>query len=69
MGLFHTIYRKNVSKGFVKGICEGSVCMTQSTSENHIGSRPKVYSSILGSLYSKTKDLNSDFNNILPINK
>jgi len=69
MGLFYTIYQRNVSRRFVKGIYKGSVCITWGTSENHIGLRSKVCGSILESLYSKTKDLNSDFNNILPINR
>jgi len=43
--------------------------MTQGISEDYIGLKPKVYSSILGSLYSKIKNPNSNFNNIPPINK
>ena len=43
--------------------------MTQGINKNYIGLRPKVCSSILGSLYSKTKDPNSNFNGILPINR
>jgi len=69
MGLLYTIYRKNVSKGFVKGIYKGNICMTQGTNENYIRSRPKVCGSILGSLYNKTRNLNSDFNGILPANR
>jgi len=37
--------------------------------ENHIRSRFKVCGSILGSLYSKAKNLNGDFNGILPIDR
>ena len=36
---------------------------------DYIRLRSKVCDSILGSFYNKTKDLNSDFNGILPINK
>ena len=43
--------------------------MTQGTNENHIGLRLKVCNSILKSLYSKTRNPNSDFNGILPINR
>ena len=43
--------------------------MTQGTNEDYIGSRPKVRGSILRGLYSKTKNLNGDFNGILPINR
>ena len=63
------MHRKNVSRRLIGGIYEGSICMTQGTSEDHIGLRPKVCGSILGGLYSKTKDLNSNFNSILSINK
>jgi len=69
MGLLYIIYRRDISRRFVRGICKGSVCTTWGTNEDHIGSRPKVYSSILGSLYGKAKDLNGDFNGILPINR
>jgi len=68
VGLFYIIYKKNVSRGFIRGICKGNVYITQSTSENHIRSRPKVCNSILGSLYGKAKNLNGDFNGISPIN-
>ncbi len=63
------MYKRNVSRGLIKDICEGSICMTWGTSENHIGLRSKVYGSILGDLYSKTGNLNSDFNGILPIDR
>ena len=63
------MYRRDVSKGLIGGICEKNVCTTWGTNEDHIGLRPKVYNSILENLYSKTKDLNGDFNSILPINK
>jgi len=69
MGLFYIIYRRDVNKGFVKGICKGSVCITWGTSENYIGLRPKVRGSILGSLYGKAKKLNGDFNGILPTDR
>ena len=69
MGLFYTIYGGNISKGLVRSIYKGSIYITQGTNKNHIGLRPKVYSSILGGLYSKTKDLNGNFNSILFINR
>jgi len=69
VGLFYTMYRRNVNKGLVKGICEGSVYITQGTSKDYIGLRPKVYSSILGSLYNKAGNPNGDFNSISFINK
>ena len=43
--------------------------MTWGANENYIKLRPKVYNSILGSLYSETKNPNSDFNGILFINR
>src|SRR6266568_3185228 len=63
------MYKRNVSRRSIRGICKGSICITWSTNKNHIGLRPKVCGSILGGLYGKTRDLNSDFNSILPINK
>ena len=63
------MYRKDVSKGPVGNICERNVCTTRGTSENYIGLRPKVRGSILGGLYSKTREPNSDFNGILFINR
>ena len=69
MGLLYIMYKRNVSKGLVRGICERNVYMTQGTSEDHIGLRSKVCGSILGSLYSKTKDLNNNFNSILFIDR
>ena len=69
MGIFYIIYKRNVNRGLIKGIYKGSIYIIQSTNKNHIGSGPKVHSSILKGLYSKTKNLNNDFNNILPINR
>ena len=69
MGLFCIIYRRNVNRGLIKGICKGNIYMTQSTSKDYIRLRPKVYGSILGSLYSKTRDPNSNFNSILSANR
>ncbi len=69
MGLLYTIYKGNISRRFIRGIYKGSICTTWGTNENHIGLRFKVHSSILGSLYSKTKDLNGDFNGISPIDR
>ena len=43
--------------------------MTWGTNENHIGSRPKVRDGILGNVYSEIRNLNGDFNSILPINR
>ena len=63
------MHRGNISKGFVKGIYKGSIYTIWGTSKDHIGLRPEVRSSILGSLYSKTKDPNGDFNGISPTNK
>ena len=69
MGLFYTIHGRDISKGLIKGIYKGSICITWGANENHIRSRPKICGSILGSLYNKTRDLNSDFNSILPIDR
>ena len=69
MGLLYIIYRRDVSRRFVRGIYKGSVCIIWSTSKNYIGLRPEVCSSILGSLYSKTGNLNGDFDGILFINR
>ena len=69
MGLFHIIYRKNVSRGLIKDIYKGSIYITWGTRKDYIRSRPKVHGSILGSLYSKTKNPNGNFNNILPTNR
>ncbi len=63
------MYRKDISRRFVRGIYKGSVYTTQGTSEDYIGLRPKVHGSILGSLYGKAKNLNGNFNGILPIDK
>ena len=69
MGLFYTIYRRDISKGLIRGIYKGSVYIIWGTSKDYIGSRFKVRGSILGSLYSKTKNPNSDFNGISPTNR
>ena len=69
MGLLYIIYKGNISKGFIKGIYKGSVYTTWGTSEGHIRLRPKVHGSILGGLYSKIRDPNSNFNGILSINR
>ena len=42
-----------------------SVCKTQSTSKDYIRLGFKVCISILGMLYSKTKNINNDINSIL----
>jgi len=69
VGLFCIVYKRNISKGLIRGIYKGSICITQGTSEDYIRLRPKVYNNILGSLYSKIRDLNGNFNGILPIDK
>ena len=69
MGILYIMYRRDISRGFIRSLYKGSVYTTQGTSENHIGLRPKIHGSILGSLYNKTRDLNSDFNSILSANK
>ena len=69
MGIFYIIYRRNVSRGFIRGIYKGSIYAIRGTSENYIRLRPKVRSNILGSLYSKAKNPNSNFNGILPIDR
>ncbi len=69
MGLFYTIYKGNVNRGFIGSIYEGNIYTTWGTNENYIGLRPKVYGSILADFYSKTRNPNSNFNNILLINK
>ena len=43
--------------------------MIQGTSEDHIRLRLEIYSNILGDLYSKVKNLNGNFNGILPIDR
>ena len=43
--------------------------MTWGTNEDYIGLRFKICSSILGGLYSKTRNLNSNLNGILPIDR
>ena len=68
MGIFYIIYQGNISRGFVKGIYKGSVCMIWGTNKDYIRLISKVYNSILGGLYSKTKNPNGDFNGISPIN-
>ena len=69
MGLFYIMYRRDVSRRFVGGIYKGNIYTTQGTSENYIKSRPKVRGSILGNLYSKARNPNSNFNGISPINR
>ena len=63
------MYRGDVNRGLVRGLCKKNVCMTQGINEDYIGLKPKVYSSILKNLYSKTKNLNGNFNSILSINR
>ena len=63
------MYRRNVNKGFIRGIYKGSIYITWGTSKNHIGLRLKVCGSILKSFYSKIRNLNGDFNGILFIDK
>ncbi len=63
------MHRRDVSKGLIKGIYKGSIYITWGTNENHIGLRPKVHNSILGSLYSKAKNPNGDFNGISPTDR
>ena len=69
MGILYTMYKRDISKGLVKDICKKSIYTTQGISKDYIGLKSKVYSSILGSLYSKVENLNSNFNGILPIDK
>ena len=63
------MYRKNISRKFIKGICKRNIYTTWGTNKDRVKLRPKVYSSILGSLYSKTKNPNGNFNSILPTDK
>ncbi len=69
MGILYIIYRGDVSRRFVKDLCQRSVCKTWSISENYIGLRPEICIGILGVLYSKTKNTNSNINNILSIDR
>jgi len=43
--------------------------MTWITRQNYIGQRPEIYSSILGNLFSRTKNLNSNINSILSVDR
>ena len=63
------MYRRNVSRGFIRSIYKGSVCMTWGISKDHIGLRSKVCGSILGGLYNKTRNPNGNFNSVLFINR
>src|SRR6266702_2940339 len=63
------MYKRDINRRFVKSIYKGNICITQGTNKNHIRLRPKVYNGILKGLYSKIKNLNGDFNSILPINR
>ena len=69
MGILYIIYGRDINRGFIGGIYKGNICITWGINEDYIGLRPKVYGSILGNLYSKTRNLNGDFNSILPINE
>ena len=69
MGILYIIYRRDVSKGFVKDVYEGSIYTTWGTNKDYIGLRPEVCNSILGNIHSKTRDLNGDFNSILFVNR
>ena len=65
MGILCIIYRRNVSRRPIRGLCQGNIYKAQSTSKNHIGSRPEICVGILGVFYSKTKNINSNVNSIL----
>jgi len=69
VGLLYTVYKGNISRKSIKGIYKGSIYMTQSTNKDYIRSRPKVHGSILGGLYSKTRNPNSNFNSVPPTNR
>ena len=63
------MYKRNISKGLIRGIYKGSIYITWGTSEDYIGLKPKVCGNILGDLYNKVGNPNGDFNSILPINR
>ncbi len=63
------MYGGDISRGFVGSICQRNICKTWGTSKDYIELRPKICVSILGSIYSKTRDMNSDVNGILSINR
>ncbi len=63
------MYKRDVSRRFIRGIYKGSICTTQGTSKDYIRSRPKVCGNILGNLYGKARNPNGDFNSILPIDR
>ena len=69
MGILCIMHKRNVSKRFIGDLYKGSVCKTWSTSQNHIGPRFKICVSILGSIYSKTKNISNNVNSILFANK
>ena len=68
MGILYIIYKGDVSRKSIKDLCQRSVYKTQGTNEDHIGLRPKVCISVLGILYSKTKNIDNDINSIPSIN-
>ena len=63
------MYRRDVSRGPVRSLYQGNVYKTQSTNENYIRLRPKVYISILRMLYGKIKNTNNNINSILSIDR
>jgi hypothetical protein len=69
MGILYIIYKRDVSKRFIKNLCERNVRKTWSTNQDHIGLRLEIRVSILRNVYSKTKNMSSNVNNISLANK
>src|SRR6266702_1571445 len=69
MGVLYTMHRGDIGKGFIRNVYQGDIYKTWGNNKNHIGSRPEIYVSILGSIYSKTKDISNDVNSILSTNR
>ena len=69
MGILYCIYKRDFSRKYSANLYKGSVYKIWSTSKDYIKQRHEIYYNILKSFYSRTGNLSSNIDSILPINR
>ena len=69
MGILYCIHQRDFSRRYSINLHKKSIYKIYSTSKDYIRQRYKIYYSILKSLYGRTRNLGSNINSLLFINR